>query len=844
MPDITDSLAGHVSAFAARNAVQNPRQDATNQALTKKPLPTKGIEDRPPIRKKRKDTRTQGNPVQPVDTLTELLPIVDHSDLVSQKPSNKAKERDADPGVKASNDAVSADLPTPQTSSQLYSDELGYSPDYSNEDSVGSDLNDQSFDISIVPGYENLARGASVLNSDIFTQFSTPVVPQSAVIVESSTELSICLRENDTITLIGQYDLWVRKGAVSLYRAVLHSSSQLHRVYAPSTHPLPPLRLARNPYGSAKQSAEITLFSCRSRIRMLNQLSPKFGRIWNPKDTSIDERMPQKDLARRTFTYLASSADDAYSRPLSLLEAQSDWQSLIPRIISNEFAIRPKAVMVCGPKGSGKSTFSRMLANAMITKPAIQSRQDGTVRRGEFVALLDIDPGQPEYSAPGDVSLIQLRSCNFGVPYTHPTAFGEGNHLIRAHHIGAVSPMYDPAYYLSCVFDLLKHYHEMLVLHPSCPLIVNCSGWVQGSGLEILVELIHHFQLTDIIYMSTVGPLEVVESIEKAAADTKTPLHFLNSQPTAVAVRTASELRIMQTLSYFHLDEAELGRLRWDPTPINEMLPLEVPYAGSGQSIFAICLPGQDLDPDFVSTVLDGCIVGIVVIEDDSTFPFLIEKSKSSSDDRGLADEAASSPGSISPEIERDAAQSPLVDSIGSIPGSALGELAQTERDTGRPRASTKFTQQSPFHLRHPSILRTRDSIPYFPPVSGVALAPAPTYSYSVGQALVRGIDRERECFLLVTPVPAKTLQSLHEQRKRIVLVRGRLDTPTWAYREDLSMRLARAKAVRKERLYGEGEDEWAGEDVRKWADGRPWAKVEGRRGKGKKVWKVRRDLR
>ncbi|KAL9609589.1 MAG: hypothetical protein Q9167_005662 [Letrouitia subvulpina] len=837
---------------AARNAVRNLRQDATNQASTKRPLPTKGIRDRSPVRRKRKNTRTQESPDRPVDTITEPLPIEDLSKVISQKPKSRIKIGDTAPEVKASNGVVSADLPTPQTLLQPCSDKLDSSSglhDDSNEDSVRFDQSGQSSNFSDVSDQEKLARGASALESNKVTQFSVPAISKAAIIAETSTELSLRLRENDTIILIGQYDLWVRKGAVSLYGAVLHPSSQLHRVYAPSTHALPSLRLAPNPYGPAKQIAEITLSACKSRIRLLNQLSPKFSRIWNPKDTSIDERMPQKDLTQRTFTYLASSADDTYRRPLSLLGPQLDWQSIIDKLMFNKFATRPKAVLVCGPKSSGKSTFCRMLANAMITIPPIASGRDGTVTHGKSVAFLDIDPGQPEYSPPGDVSLIQLWSCNFGVPYTHPTASVERNRLIRAHHISAVSPIYDPAYYLSCVFDLLKHYHEMLVLHPFCPLIVNCSGWIQGSGLEILVELIHYFHLTDIIYMSTIGPSEVVESIEKAAADTRTSLYFLNSQPTATAVRTPTELRIMQTLSYFHLDEAELGCLRWDPTPINEISPLMVPYAGPGQSIFGVCLPGQDLDPEFISTVLDGCIVGVVVIEDDSALPFLAEKIESSFNDQGQVDEAPSSPGAISPEKSKDAAQSPILDSAGSNSVGPWEKVAESGRDSGRSRAQPEPIHQSRAgssslsHLHHPSILRTRDSIPYFPPVSGVTLAPTPTASYSLGQALIRGIDRERECFLLVTPIPATTLRSLDEQKKRIVLVRGKLDTPTWAYREDLSMRLARTKAVRKEQLYGEGENEWVGDDVRKWAERRPWVKVEKRRGKGKKVWKVRRDL-
>jgi len=108
-----------------------------------------------------------------------------------------------------------------------------------------------------------------------------------------------------SLTLVGQYDLWVRKGAVNIAGAVLHVSSRLHRVYAPSTHSLPSIRPIPNPYGPQNLPAEITVISCTSRIRLLKQLSPKFGRVWNHKHAfgvSVDPRTVNR--LQRSFVFV------------------------------------------------------------------------------------------------------------------------------------------------------------------------------------------------------------------------------------------------------------------------------------------------------------------------------------------------------------------------------------------------------------------------------------------------------------------------------------------------------------------------------------------------------------
>ena len=83
---------------------------------------------------------------------------------------------------------------------------------------------------------------------------------------------------------MGQYDLWVRSGAISILGAVFHASSRLHRVFAPTTHSIPSIKAIPNPYGTGNPSVIVTIQSSSSRLRMLKQLVPKFGRIWNGKE--------------------------------------------------------------------------------------------------------------------------------------------------------------------------------------------------------------------------------------------------------------------------------------------------------------------------------------------------------------------------------------------------------------------------------------------------------------------------------------------------------------------------------------------------------------------------------
>ena len=119
--------------------------------------------------------------------------------------------------------------------------------------------------------------------------------------------------------MVGQYDIWVRKGAISIMGAVLHPSSKLHRVFAPSTHSLPSIRPITDPYRPSPQSTELTIISCTSGIRLLRHLSPKFGRIWNKCDAPDIQMANSIDISKRSFTFVSVAEHDRMVRKMIVL---------------------------------------------------------------------------------------------------------------------------------------------------------------------------------------------------------------------------------------------------------------------------------------------------------------------------------------------------------------------------------------------------------------------------------------------------------------------------------------------------------------------------------------------
>lgn len=558
------------------------------------------------------------------------------------------------------------------------------------------------------------------------------------------------------LALIGQYDLWVKRGIVSLLGAKLHPSSRVYRVYAPSTHSLPVIKCVAGVDGEA----EVEVKSCNSGISRLRDLSPLYQRIWNGQNTAADKATLKDALknSRRTFSVVSddlprqiyfssyilivlqlyTSADDPLKRHLRPLHLDKKWSASMKALSSRHGRLR---VLVCGPKASGKSTFSRYLLNHLLS-PAPETESGYTNSDG--VAFLDLDPGQPEFTPMGQIYLAHLNTPFFGPPFTHPSLDDSSDgRIVRSHYIGATSPKEDPDHYALATMDLLDQYRSLLARYPQCPLIVNYPGWIFGQGLEVATWLISCLGLSDVVYMSEKGPAEVVEPLSFAANEARVPLIILPSQPTDFVTRSSAQLRSMQIQSYFHLSHPSgLSKPLWQGEPLSRTRPIAVDYAGSKQGILGIMVLGSQISPDMLREVLEGAIVAVVAVESSNAI---------------MGASTYTPSGDETTEFDTD-----------------------VDMDAGeqRPRAPSSSMADS--------VIRTpNESLPYLFVGSGSCTPLDPKASNSLGLALVRSVNVASHKLEISTPISSSRLRDAIEQGYQLIIVRGQLDSPNWAVSEE-----------------------------------------------------------
>lgn len=443
------------------------------------------------------------------------------------------------------------------------------------------------------------------------------------------------------------------------------------------------------------------------------------------------------------------------------------------------------SAVITGPKSAGKSTFGRLLANSLLTDDSSGKKQHSGV------AILDLDPGQPEHGPPGQISLVRITepvlSPSFCRTLSESTS-GWGRSIIRSHTLAAVSPASDPDLYLSSVADLVTHYRNRLA---SLPLVVNTPGWVQGTGLDLLISLIETAKPTHVMYMAP-GPFDVIDALQasfKSGKITKLP-----SQTSQYTSRTAAHLRTMQTLSYFHAN-VKAGAQTWFSEPLSAVPPWCVRYSGPSPGVLGIMCYDFQTPTDILADAINGTILAIVEVE--SSLAFRSNKSKDFD--------------------EMDSEQTAL-------------------------RSTTKGAD--------PLTTTTPEGIPIMQ--AGVTLDPR--YSQTIGLALLRGIDTDNKVLQLLSPVPDERIDQIIEKDGKIVLVSGRFDPPGWAYTEDLYYQSSTANSVdADEQIDIIGEDEAidsdhepSSTDLESASMPTPWIEVlrgSQKRGNGSRVWRVRRDL-
>lgn len=440
---------------------------------------------------------------------------------------------------------------------------------------------------------------------------------------------------------------------------------------------------------------------------------------------------------------------------------------------------------ICGPKGSGKSTFARLLTNRLLTsQTGSASGRTRSSARMNGVVILDVDPGQSEFCPPGTLSLVLVQKPNLAPPFAHPWPDDTSATLIRCHFLASVNPGSDTDLFMESALDLYSHYKQR---YNGYPLVVNTPGWILGTGLDLLSLLINSIKPAEVVYMSEDGPTETVEGLESACRSASfTTLPSQQSDPSAR--RSAAHLRAMQTMAYFHSvkKDSPHRHLSVDTLPLSAKAPWRVSYAGKNRGIAGILCYGAQLESTLLAQAINGMVLAAVEVEDERAF-----KGQNAVSEQDIA-------------MDLDA------------PG------------------SDKILEQINAMVR-----TTPEGIPYIHQVEGSTLDPR--YSHTLGLVLIRGIDVNSSALQVLTPIPRTTIEQVRQNGRHIVFVHGQLDAPTWAYTEDL---YDGTNEVEDDVAAEEsGED---GGVVTGGVGGRPWVEgVDGtrRRQVGGGTWRVRRDL-
>lgn len=289
------------------------------------------------------------------------------------------------------------------------------------------------------------------------------------------------------------------------------------------------------------------------------------------------------------------------------------WQERINRFCSNQ-TNSTLIIQLCGPANVGKSTFAAILTNSLLTNPKV-------IKQPRPVAYLDLDQNKQEYGPPGQISLVLVKQPNLKPRFARSTVSGGEYKVVRAHAIRLNGHKEDMEHYLDAVCDLLQHYHSLNRGIDQCAaLIVNCPFWFQASGYDLTVNLTKTLKPSHVLCFAS-GPAKVLDWVQKAAStaslETLPPQPFFNINKSP---RTAAEVNEMHILSYFHSDGSEKTVPTWTAVPLAHQRPFDVSYRETSADFAGVLIFGEVpvMYPNMLSTLLNGSLVSIQVIEDAS----------------------------------------------------------------------------------------------------------------------------------------------------------------------------------------------------------------------------------
>ncbi|CDK28522.1 unnamed protein product [Kuraishia capsulata CBS 1993] len=482
-------------------------------------------------------------------------------------------------------------------------DEVTYQP-FSSDDEAEMDQEFENF--GIPPGtslqdISNKQESVPVRTNPAIT--GSKFRPDDDNLVYGENEITVGLKNYEYLIIKGQYSLTIQRGAVEIDSVLFHASETPVKICSPSLTSLPMIASAqvtdRSLVNDQRTSENEHLFSSdyKSVLKISNWKTglEGIGELYPPLKNILPLEIPSDFDPNSSHAVLGYSfeivfADSGYTG----VSLPKTWKTIRSELTEGVCEDRnPTRVFVLGTKNSGKSTFVRFLLNSITSNE-------------QNVVILDLDPGQPEYSPSETISLTEQTVPIFGLNLKQ---FSQTLKTDECHYIGFSSPQRDPDTYLEAVSKLCLTY-ESRYASRNLPLLVNIPGWVKGFGVKLLERLSQLINPTHTVYLHS-SSSELDRELDDVSFGKmmKAPGIF------APAGYSASQRRHFNTLAYLHT----LGGCKFNMSPLITSPPYSISYstslAGAGlydQKLGAIgVLDGAGLNHEDLQLCIEATVVGL-----------------------------------------------------------------------------------------------------------------------------------------------------------------------------------------------------------------------------------------
>lgn len=214
----------------------------------------------------------------------------------------------------------------------------------------------------------------------------------------------VILEKNQSISFYGLFTLKVLYGKVEVLGSILESNSKPVNLYSPRGSALLYVKNATHCQDSNKQIKINHLFPTQDSLEGDIFVEANSAVILCSKLEDAKVLFVEKYISQKIFPKLENdSVPQIIFEPsgnTNTIKQSSVWDEVLSNVSWDS------KLMITGGKGVGKSTLLRFAINRLLNK-------------FDKVRVLDLDPGQSEFTVPGCISVVTVTEPVFGPNFTH-----------------------------------------------------------------------------------------------------------------------------------------------------------------------------------------------------------------------------------------------------------------------------------------------------------------------------------------------------------------------------------------------------------------------------------------